>query len=75
MQINNYAGLSDDQLAAITRELDGQRTLDDVLKWAIRSDPAHFTPSIVGDVVIQDEFTTDVVIPWRNNLVLVYDST
>jgi hypothetical protein len=75
MQINNYAGLSDDQLADITRDLDGQRTLDDMLKWALRSDPAHFTPTIVSDVVAQDEFTNDVIVPWRDNLVLVYDST
>lgn len=32
-------------------------------------------PSNVSDVIVQDEFTHDVVIPWRQGLHLVFDTT
>jgi len=34
-----------------------------------------FIPQVVADVIVQDEFTHDVVVPWREGLVLVYDTT
>ena len=36
--------------------------LQDVMRWAL-SDPAGFIPQVVADVVVQDEFTHDVVVP------------
>ena len=35
----------------------------------------EFVPQVVADVIVQDEFTHDVLIPWREGLVLVYDTT
>jgi hypothetical protein len=75
MHVINHAGLSEEQLAAIGQEIEGQRRLDDILNWAVLSDPAAFIQGIVEDVVAQDEFTNDVIVPWRDTLVLVYDST
>ena len=75
MRVVNYADLSPERLAEIEGELSGQRSLNDVMRWA-RSHPAGvFTPAVVADVVAQDEFTHDVVVPWRDGLVLVYDTT
>jgi hypothetical protein len=45
------------------------------MTWAL-SDPAkRFIPGVVKDVVVQDEFTHDVIVPWGPELVLVYDTT
>ena len=44
--------------------------LQDVVHWAFALVP----PSDVADVVVQDEFTHDVVVPWRS-VWLVFDTT
>ena len=75
MRIANYADLSADQLAEIEGELSGQQNLGDVMKWALAHPPGVFTPTVIAGVVVQDEFTHDVIVPWRDNLVLVYDTT
>ena len=75
MRIVNRAGLSPAQLASVGRELAGQQNLNDVLKWARRAPPGTFIPSVVADVIVQDEFTHDVIVPWRDPLVLVYAAT
>ena len=75
MRIVNRANLSDEQLAAVERELSGQQNLNDVMKWA-RAHPAGvFGPTVIAGVIVQDEFTHDVIVPWRDNLVLVYGTT
>jgi hypothetical protein len=37
------------------------RSLEEVVRWAFSRTP----PSEVADVIVQDEFTHEVVIPWR----------
>ena len=32
-------------------------------------------PRAVGDIVTQDEYTHDVIVPWSERLVLVFDAT
>jgi hypothetical protein len=34
-----------------------------------------FIPSVVANIIVQDEFTHDVIVPYRDGLVLVYDTT
>jgi hypothetical protein len=46
--------------ATIEREIRPLRSLEQVVRWAFSRSP----PSEVADVVVQDEFTHDVVIPW-----------
>lgn len=47
------------------------RTLGPVLDWMRAQDP----PRTVRDIVTQDEFTHDVIVPWSERLVLVFDAT
>ena len=47
--------------ATIEHEIRPLRSLEQVVRWAFSRSP----PSEVADVVVQDEFTHDVVIPWR----------
>ena len=46
-------------------------SLTDVLAWCRQQDP----PRDAADVVIQDEFTHDVVVPLGGSLFAVYDTT
>ena len=75
MRVVNKAGLTTEQLASIERELSGQQNLNDVMRWALSQPSGTFIPSVVADVIVQDEFTHDVIVPWRDPLVLVYDTT
>ena len=64
------------QLAAAERqaleaELARLRLLEDVVRWGFAQQP----PRTVEDVVVQDEFTHDVVMPWRDGSYLVFDTT
>ena len=47
------------------------RLLEELVRWGLRQTPAH----PVLDVVVQDEYTHDVVVRWSEELVLVFDST
>ena len=47
------------------------RTLSGVLDWLRVQEP----PRIVSEIVTQDEYTHDVVVPWSERLVLVFDAT
>ena len=75
MRVLNKANLSPDVLADIDRELSGQENLEDVMSWALSSPSGNFIPLVVAEVIVQDEFTHDVMVPWRDGLVLVYDTT
>jgi len=46
-------------------------TLEDVLAWARAQRPE----AEIVDVIVQDEFTHDVILPWSHGLYLVYDTT
>jgi len=74
MRVTNHAGLTPTQLEEIEMELSGQQTLADVVKWASKQ-PTGMAPGIITRVVIQDEFTHDVLVPWGERLVLVYAAT
>ena len=75
MLVVNHANLSPDAVAHVATQLADQENLADVMTWALSSRPGVFIPSVVADVIVQDEFTHDVVVPWRDGLVLVYDTT
>lgn len=57
-----------DALAAV---VSAQDTLERVLRWAWSQDP----PTDIAEIVTQDEFTHDVLVPLAPGLVLVYDTT
>ena len=75
MRVVNHANLPRDAVADIATELSGQENLTDVMSWAFASPRGTFIPAVVAEVIVQDEFTHDVVVPWRDGLVLVYDTT
>ncbi len=52
----------------------GHKGLAEVLAWAAAKPKADVHPQIVAEVVTQDEFTHDVIVPYRD-VFLVYDTT
>jgi hypothetical protein len=75
MRVLNYANLLPEVMADIESELSEQHTLKDVMTWALADSGKKFFPGVVKHVVVQDEFTHDVIVPWGRELVLVYDTT
>lgn len=75
IRVLNYANLAPEVIADIESELSEQHVLKDLMTWALSDFGKKFIPGVVKDVVIQDEFTHDVIVPWGPELVLVYDTT
>ncbi len=74
MRLINQCCLSSEQLSELEALIPAQENLKDLMSWAL-SNPTSFIPQVVANVIVQDEFTHDVVVPWRDGLVLVYDTT
>ena len=74
MKIANLANLSDDDFAELEKDLVKHKTLRTVLIWANSKPKQDFLPQIVAEVITQDEFTHDIIVPYKN-LFLVYDTT
>lgn len=74
MKITNLANLSENEFAELENGLTKHKTLGQVLAWANSQSKTDFLPQIVAEVITQDEFTHDVVIPYKD-LFLVYDTT
>jgi len=74
VKVNNLAELKE-MILELERELSAHRSLQDVLNWSESQPAGALMPQVIADVVIQDEFTHDVIVPWRDGLVLVYDTT
>ena len=74
MKITDLANLPEEESAKLENELSKHKTLGQALTWANLKSKTDFPPQIVADVVTQDEFTHDVVVPFKN-LFLVYDTT
>ena len=75
MQIVIHARITDEVRAQVEAELSGQHNLKDVMAWALSQSETFLLPGIVSEVIVQDEFTHDVIVPRRDGLVLVYDTT
>ena len=71
MKIEFIAKVSITTRREITQLLAKQNTLEHVTRWIYQQDP----PLDIHDIIIQDEFTHDVIVPIWRNLVLVYDCT
>jgi hypothetical protein len=70
MDLEDRCGLAPGVRATLAAIVAGHRTLEEVVRWGL----AHSPPLQVAEVVVQDEFTHDVVMPW-GELFLVYDTT
>ena len=75
MHLVNKANLSPTQVAAIESELAGLENLNDVMRWGLADKSGAIISGVVAEVITQDEYTHDVVVPWRDHLVLVFDAT
>jgi hypothetical protein len=71
MEVDDRAGLPSREARALARELGGLGSLHALVRWGLGRDPQL----VVADVVVQDEFTHDVVMPYRDGLFLVFDTT
>ena len=71
VQVHAAAPIPERDLARFRLALRELRTLGAVLGWLHAQEP----PRTVADIVTQDEYTHDVVVPWAERLVLVFDST
>ena len=67
----DYAGLANDEVASLERVVSEHRGLDDIFAWGRRQDP----PVHPADVIKQDEFTHDVLVPLAAQRWLVYGTT
>lgn len=74
MKIFNLAEITENEFAKLENELAKHKTLGRVLTWASAKPKGDFLPQIVAEVITQDEFTHDVIVPYKN-LFLVYDTT
>ena len=74
MKITNLTNLPENEFSELREELAKHKTLEQALNWASAGPKGDFLTQIVSEVVTQDEFTHDVVIPYKN-LFLVYDTT
>lgn len=73
MKISNIAELPENEFTKLEKDLAKHKTLGQVLTWA-NLQKEIFLPQIVVEVIVQDEFTHDIVIPYKD-LFLVYDTT
>jgi hypothetical protein len=73
MDIQNRARWSPSEIAALAAELADVESLSDVLKWGRKQTGLH--PAVIADVVVQDEFTHDAIVPWSGGRSLVFGST
>jgi hypothetical protein len=69
--LHDHVGLLFADRRALDRELAELVSLHDVVRSGLVAVP----PREVVDVVVQDEFTHDVVVRWSDRLYLVFDTT
>ncbi|MFP2959657.1 hypothetical protein ACLEPN_17905 [Myxococcus sp. 1LA] len=69
--LTDRASLTADARGALEKELAPLTLLQDVVRWGFASTP----PRDVTEVIVQDEFTHDVVMPWDQGSYLVFDTT
>ena len=55
-------------------EIANHKALADVLAWAATKPRSDVHPRTVAEVITQDEFTHDIIVPYRD-VFLVYDTT
>ncbi len=72
--LRNYSSKSEEDLADLLSEVGRHRGLRDVLAWAAIKPKVEMHPQIVAEVVTQDEYRHDVIVPYQN-IFLVYDTT
>ena len=70
-RLTDYAGLDPSEHAQIAAVVQPHRGLDDIVAWG----RAQVPPVHPADVIKQDEFTHDVLVPLPSGRWLVYGTT
>jgi hypothetical protein len=71
IRVANREQLEPGEFARLDANLTAQRSVRQVLDWL----PRHEPPLRMEDMVTQDEFSHDILVPYEKELYLVYDST
>ena len=71
MVIDDRVGLAASELSVLEGELSPIGSLSRLIVWGLAQQPE----SVVVDVIVQDEFTHDVIMSWTGSRHLVFDST
>ena len=72
--IFNYSTIGTAEFDELASEVSRQEGLRDVLAWASTKPQSERHSQIVAEVITQDEFTHDVIVPYKGSF-LVYDTT
>jgi hypothetical protein len=72
--ITDLSNQSPNDFDQLRSELARHKSLGDVISWAGTKPKNEIAPQIVAEVITQDEFTHDVIVPYRN-IFLAYDTT
>jgi hypothetical protein len=70
----NLSTLCKAEFDSIADEIDGHTGLNQVLAWCATKPKEQVHPQYAAEVITQDEFTHDVIVPYRG-VFLVYDTT
>lgn len=74
MKFENHTSEVIAQFADIISELAPLSSLGQVLNWAGTKPQGVFIRQVVSEVIVQDEFTHDVIVPFKE-FFLVFDTT
>lgn len=75
MNVENRTSKPDEMIEAITSEIASHDSLSKVLAWAAEQPEGDTLKYVVSDVIVQDEYTHDAIVPWKDGLVIVYGIT
>ena len=75
MRVVSHGRVAADVVAEIETAVSKQQNLRDMMSWALAQPVGTFISQVVSEVIVQDEFTHDVIVPRSDGLVLVYDTT
>lgn len=71
IDVTDYADLKGSDLATYERALGGLTSLERVLSWGRAQEPARG----IEEILTQDEYTHDVIMPADGGCYLVFDTT
>jgi len=71
MELRDRVGLSAPLRIEVERSIAGLGCLADVVRWGVRTVPER----LIVDVIVQDEYTHDVILDYGGGLYLVFDTT
>jgi hypothetical protein len=74
MKIISAEKISEVKIEQIKETLPKAENLWQLMSWINSQPKSEFIPGIVAEVIVQDEFTHDVVIPFRD-IFLVFETT